>query len=1346
MSSISPLETSNTSGNQSQPLSPRLAQPAPQSIGETNSFSELRIRSDIETLLVTLKDVDESSPFAALYNKTLELLPHFQEADILGLQNMLDKSGHLWENQLTLAQAIGAWYVKKTTKDCSLDMRLVYYRFAMHYYGKSVRIAERHDRPDKLLSKECHRKASSVLLEMIKSIHGDQEAFCKKLTEVRQLDECIENFMEVFNQVQIFEGFCTTKEEHQTVIIEEFYRQVRKALNAIQAEQTNEIFKPVRAKLQKNPNFTVPEKFRTEVYREGLTKFRALFEELNKWNRLEDFQNDIFDKFRDHVMAVFLKDAMRILGPPPMSVFDVRAGGSVGKKEFCPFSDLEAMLIFKEPPNASQVLYWKQLWLIIDILMRSLGESKSKLGVELFFPAAHKQENSLGLHLDSGPHLCEALMNTAEGMAGLQEATDNIDPASVENMSLKTESLYSADKEIEKIFYARQKQILDQKSKIKILRRHCHGLTLIRTRLEIYGQRKRDYGSALIDLKKLFVEPLNYLLADIALYKDIRENNTIRIIRKLTEKGTFDEQSGRILLRAVETLYKMRCRLHLACRGQQEEALTDPKSELAKEYPILTNEEIFELKKIRFLILPPLYALLKSIFFDKEGELQTFATYQKLFEKKFKDIDLLNSAFDLFLLERDASGIEVFVRTLFQTGAVPGTHLSFYQKMSKTSDTESLRSIYITTVKSEPLSQPVLPLLYNEPNLVGQRQIEIVGQQLFESLIKDPSQPKVRVQGRVTVEVYGPGLKGSLLHQNIVANLFDNKGQLKSPKKILSCAGDYDLYFKVLADPSSKNFKPPKHQPASLLLARIFGQGMPVTHLLKFDVRVPGNPEPKSFFVQVSLIQKGRSSDKPFETQNLDRTKLSQLFLSIPLLLPGDLEMSDWLVVTSTNKNQDVVNELQIVDLNKAWTKPLCKRGEHKPVWISCLPLALFTKHKNFELDPKTIQDFLCLKSDQILKHWLKDLHVWNNLVLSCHPPQSINPYLCHFDKGFGIQIMVQFHKLQTFLKEKLHDPVLAPDILKTIVSIEDNELLDLGPSIYEMFCKQSVDSFAGLGQSNHQTLASPLVQKLSKKKRETSPCKPDKILHEIQHIENITFLGGINIFFVQNQGNARLDKCFAPLDGEEKIDLATQEAILKRLILHKFDKLNLSYCETLTDDFLKQILETSGKTLTSLDLRFCGPLTEKTLTEIASSCPHLVELRISGQNVKYFLGKKGFLLFSDEPLCFPSLKFLEISQCPHLNHIHVRSERLSSLVAAHNPVLKGIVVESAFLRARGVDKEESPKAQLKIIPMPSRESSSWVVLDNEPVSIDASGNSPPIDVPIAISADIRSEERCSKN
>ncbi len=245
-------------------------------------------------------------------------------------------------------------------------------------------------------------------------------------------------------------------------------------------------------------------------------------------------------------------------------------------------------------------------------------------------------------------------------------------------------------------------------------------LEFMKIRLEIYRGFEKDgaYEDNIVDIKTYYVSQLNYLLSDIALYLGLKQINTFDIIDALMPElnsGIFTSESISLLKNGVETLYKIRCRLHLHYGEQQELALTLTPSKASPKLEVLTNLEKVELNKIRFLIFLPLYLLLKDLFKDE----LSYEDRQRLFAAKFTGIDLVDLAVKQISLYKNNYfkdlALKTFVAFLIKRKSSTEDYLHYYKELHGKLGNEPLRKVYIDTLKAFKIEEETLNILALHP-------------------------------------------------------------------------------------------------------------------------------------------------------------------------------------------------------------------------------------------------------------------------------------------------------------------------------------------------------------------------------------------------------------------------------------------------------------------------------------------------------------------------------------------------------------------------------------------------------------------------------------------------------
>ena len=144
--------------------------------------------------------------------------------------------------------------------------------------------------------------------------------------------------------------------------------------------------------------------------------------------------------------------------------------------------------------------------------------------------------------------------------------------------------------------------------------RQCRAAAYLKTRCEEFKKAWPAPNFQTFDLKKQYVGPLYYFLADLALFYGIEATNTLDIIDALVARETFTPRSGKLLKEAVAAIYAIRLRLHLGYGEQKEEGFSTGGGP-----GVLTTHEHQLLEKIYWLVLRPLYQGEGLSQFDQGG-------------------------------------------------------------------------------------------------------------------------------------------------------------------------------------------------------------------------------------------------------------------------------------------------------------------------------------------------------------------------------------------------------------------------------------------------------------------------------------------------------------------------------------------------------------------------------------------------------------------------------------------------------------------------------------------------------------------------------------------------------
>ena len=1245
-----------------------------------------------------------------LYCILHDLLPELTASQFCDLEKntvpyLLQASSAFAEQQKQLAVDLAEWH-RSYAESINVEKRIETITVAINYYAQAIQIAESH----RLSSlNEIHKAASKLLMQVMCDII-DKNNFEANLDQARRGINNFEKFEIHFNKIELLRKYCS--DDTDVTNIKTLYANARDVCNAI--DNPNEDFQ-VFSPLIRNGlvNETLPLQFITQTYSRGLAEFRKNFEiefriisdNVINSDDVKRFQKNITEKFRAFLLQTFFSDNFAIFGLVKRS-YDVRGLGSFAREELCPYSDIEWLILIGEETDKEKFLKWAKL---VELQIKSLGETPTN-NLPVFSSIGNNYKS--GLHID-GNIICDSIDTPAKLVAcqSGQELLAN----SPENMALTSRSILQTDPELFKSYQQECKKILPE------TRRHQRALHRIKERLT---QFKKNWKTPIhelktIHLKNQYVEPLNYLIGDIRLYFGIEATNTFEVIDNLIERKFFKPESGKLLKEAAAAIYMIRVRLQLGSKEQTEtvslrslaaENINNNNNNLKRNFH-LKEEEIKALINAYWIVLVPLYAYFEDKLINQEVALSNLTSidlYELSFEQIFTSTNLSNFV---------TPALEAFVSSLADTDAPTETHFYYYEKLSNKHDREAHRKVYVTTLETFPNQGNTLKRLYHHPNPYGIRQSESKARkELSEQMEKATTREKIFGKNGYSVFMEGPALKAArYLKKNVVDLLLDKNGDIRKDhdnctNRVAFLESDIcecNLHFKQQPPYSSQySFYPGKEQAVSRLMMRLFGHGVSVSELMKFTVT--NDKKQKTYLVLVSLTVKGKNLNDvgTRELVELDQKRLSELFLSVPLILPGDAREANYIFTSTKNEKNQRIQQLVSIDNDIAWVKAMIRQNRSR--FSIHLFDVLFLKFPDMVLHPESIRDFLLLKPGPLLHSWFNSLTVWNNVARSQFQEfeklsEGFTP-VCLFEKGTGVQLLAQFFSLQAYLRKHQNRKILADEVLNTIITMENDDFVEVGELIYAEYQKakqlkgtpseklKEITGRSGKASLSMTQSQAVMYQKVPTKDEEKQLCLPEEARKEVEQLVSLNFE---NVYFLQDENHANLEKAFDKLEAGEKPDLPTQKALLQGLMLHRYVKLNLSNCAALTDSILKKFLEKSASTLKYLDLRNCDQLTDDCLMEI-QKCANLEELYIShNKRIEWFEAKHIIKLFkATKFLIFPNLKILHISDCELLKEIRLKAPRLSMLKADKNQKLKKVVIESSqrletnFTESPNVDPE----------------------------------------------------------
>ncbi|MGZ3632885.1 MAG: putative nucleotidyltransferase substrate binding domain-containing protein [Parachlamydiaceae bacterium] len=1151
------------------------------------------------------------------YESLFLLIPTLPSLDQLEntLPHLLERFPLLSLKQKELALHIGDWFVDHAR-----------YCDAMHAFAKALQI----ETSQKQDTEETHRKASQIFIRLL------QERLPAFLANA---SPSLETFTEHLKELKKLSSVCLSHEDLQA-----FYSKASNRLNNIPYEQRGK-YTSCQQELNMLRMQNICSAPVTQKYWNAFQDYRELFSHIpNDPQQLLDFQATIAQAFKDF-FHIFLEDIFLILGPAPCG-YDIRAMGSLGRQEICPYSDLEFMILIQETTHQP---YFLKLVELLEIQIASLGETPH---FSFIFTCVH-QKNPSGLHIDYSPKTDDRLIQTPEGMAKLQQR-NGFAPNDIECTTRKTASLSTNDSSLFAEYQKRLQPISCEQT-----------LSFLKVRQRDFQKRwANDFTHDCLHLKEQFVELLFHPLSDLALYYGIQETNTLDIVGQLVSKEIFTQESGELLKESIAAIYKIRIRLHFFYQRQKEETLIRRGiGHESSSLIYLTPSEISLLEKIYWLVLKPLHHLIDCAIHEHNLN-------------RFSQVDSLQIAFH-FQTEACIKQIALHVR---DNVCVMERHLSLFSQLSGLPD-QSLRLAYFEVVKNTPVAKALLEI----PNASGLRLGFTEEQKKLEEdfLLLTQTDPS-------EVAVFLPGSTSSVyLKPRVIEKLIEGKGLRAQYENSAHrvCHLELQRHVETIIDLhfKQKPTHPLMEYAIHNLTSRIAGKLTPPTLLVRFQME--GRCVP-------ILISQTISGSYPTPGQPLDSQQWTWMLLSTLLTHPGDGRVSNYIV--EEQKIYSVDNDISFVEpvVSDFWgrTVQFCSA-------LFCLqPLET-------PLDSKVLERFLALDAEAILDGWIEDViqkeQAYTSLFteeerrqLFQEDPDNAFTTTILFRQGALANLNLQFWRLQNLIERK--GTITAGDLLQELISIQEEAI---GVYVYKAYLQSMTLPFSKrlthvTSRKQEKSLTSTQYHKACLGKIPT--------LQEIEQGRSYSAeKAREELFFTLLQrcsSHASLKKQHNAFSIEasfkELQDPQRQTLVLKALGAQALAKrpktVILQHATQLDTSLLTPFMH---KELHVLDLRYGSRISDSALQLIHAESPSLQKLFLNSTTISAFRGS----IFS-RTLAFFQLQELQINRCPNLHIIQLHAPKAQQILAKHNPLLETIEVRTAF---RGdVDCTGSPQVKLTHVQM----------------------------------------------
>ena len=559
-----------------------------------------------------LEEGTDSKILDLAYSHFHTLLDHIQSfSDVeCSLHKLLQITGDpcFAEKQQRLAFKIAQLHYKVGKKEKKNP--LPSYTLALQFIGKAVCFS--------VVSSEIHNLASRIFRRASVELSTFKDRLCVAAGK-REKQETVrlkENLEARFQHLPC--------ESERQAYIHLFHRQILELILNFNnmgpdrqevVSQLKALHNPIKHRLSRKANASEgaddSDRFMTARYKKKLKEFRQYFRERfleYKESRLDmrTLQKEVSEAFVAYV-GFLLKDAFAILGDPPCE-YDLRAMGSLGKEEICPYSDIEWFILIDQLEKAP---YFISLARILELQIKALGE-EAPINLPIF--TCLGKFHLSGLHVDS-----EVPVNTPEQLSKQQAGEDGYHPSSLPNTLRKSCSLCQSTPLLFEEYQAKMHGMYLDPALLK-----KNATQLLSNRLSQYEEKWTNPFQPIVNLKVHYSELLHHLLNDFSLYFKIDEANTLDVIEELVNKSVFSQQSGKLLKESVCAVYSARVALHLKEEEQTEEFSMQ-----------LENPTQQALEKVYWIVLRPIYRALKECFqeesFNLESRFRKFSFNQARF-------------------------------------------------------------------------------------------------------------------------------------------------------------------------------------------------------------------------------------------------------------------------------------------------------------------------------------------------------------------------------------------------------------------------------------------------------------------------------------------------------------------------------------------------------------------------------------------------------------------------------------------------------------------------------------------------------------------------------------------
>lgn len=602
---------------------------------------------------------------------------------------------------------------------------------------------------------------------------------------------------------------------------------------------------------------------------------------------------------------------------------------------------------------------------------------------------------------------------------------------------------------------------------------------------------------------------------------------------------------------------------------------------------------------------------------------------------------LLNQTFfDYGLRSFSTSNLPAFVRYvvkyLISINASLTTFQKYYMLLPSKAALEHIRRVFLNTLQNGQLTE-ISQKLSEIPNRFGLRQSYLIDQEKFMEMVS-----RITTKIPNDYEITIPSLGTLYLKPEVAKEILADDGHIQKHYKqglhrvAAAKSKEYNLHFKEAP------IHPLMEYGVGNFLSRLAGKSTPCTVLARLEI--------KGKKLAYPLLISETIEGEPFtetSSANLDKKHLSRQLFARILYRPGDESLPNLIKAQA---------RVYCVDNDIAFVEPI----EQKLVSDTINFISALFCLDDFEIDSEEIDLFLTLAGDLITHDWLQDLEKKEKEYTELFTKEEQELFYKTFDftptilfrKGTIANLCLQFTHLKKFLEEKRkkNEPVKASELLSTLITIHDEAPSAIGPKVERAYNKgrslptlQERLTKASGDQGKSRTAVEARRVSLNAVPTSEEIQKREKFSIQKAWLEIISLM---NIESYATMQDKKLFVDFSKITTDGKTDNEHHTLILTAVLLFltkrniKPPKIILWNCAALDKKTLAELLH---KDLVHLDLRNSPTLTNEDILTIATTCPALQELYLTGCEKITIIENRTT---ENQELSFPELKVLHAASC----------------------------------------------------------------------------------------------------